>query len=100
MECGQLSTFAEKEGGEDSQVGAHDDEQVRPLRDLGLEQLCVFDGLLRGVDGARANDHDDTVISASEDTCGIVTCFCDCALGGCARNLMAEKGGLDERLVL
>ena len=89
-----------KEGTSDSQVGAHNDEQVRPLRDLGLKQLCVLEGLLWGMDRARANNNHDTIISSGENTGGVVACVGYGALGSCARDLMAEKGGLDERLVL
>lgn len=37
-----------------------------------MEELGIFDGLLRGVYGARADDHNYPVVLAGEDACRVV----------------------------
>lgn len=59
------------------EVGAHDDEQTIPAGRGLLQHLGVGDSLLGGVDRARADDYDKTIIEALEDARGIVASTCD-----------------------
>lgn len=75
----------------DSQVSAHDDVEVAPLGDHGVETACVVEGLLGGVYGARADDDDETVVLASEDAGSVIASEGDGVLGGVGRDdLVAE----------
>lgn len=85
----------------DLQVGTHDDEKIWPGIELGFEKICVLEGLLGGMDGAGADDDEETIVTACEDAGSAVACGRDCLLciGG-GDDLMAEKSRLEERIVL
>jgi len=83
------------------EVSSHDDQQVLPLGDLFLQELGVGHGLLCVVDRARADDDEDAVILASQDTGCVETGGGDGLLGSWGgADLVAEESGLDERVVL
>ena len=90
-----------KEGTSDSQVGAHNDEQVGPLGHFRFEELGVLEGLFGGVDRARADDDEKTFVVAGEDASGAEACGGDGVeglMGGL--DLMAEEGGLNEGVIM
>ena len=91
-----------KGGGKaDSQVGPHDDKEVAPFGNLGLEELSVVDGLLRRMDRAGTNDDENPIIVSGQNPGGIVASRGNRLLGGRGRDdLVAEEGGLDEGVVL
>lgn len=45
-----------------SQVGTHDNEEVTPFGNLGLEEFRVSDGLFRRMDRAGANDDENPIV--------------------------------------
>lgn len=51
----------------DVQVSPHDNEQVGPGSEFGLESAGVLLRLVDGVDGARADNDDDSVVMSTED---------------------------------
>jgi hypothetical protein len=55
-----------------SQVRAHDDQQIWDFSHLGLEERGVLKRLFGGVDGARADDDEKSVVLTGEDTRGAV----------------------------
>lgn len=88
-----------KDGG--VQVASHDDEEVGPVWNFGLEKTGVCKCLLGAVDGARADDDEDTVILASDDAGRLVAGEGDClarTLG--AYYLVFDERGLDKRVIL
>ena len=46
------------------QIGPHDNEKVPPFWDLRFEEFGISDGLFRRVDGAGADDDDNSIIVA------------------------------------
>ena len=90
-----------KGGKVDSQVGPHDDQEVAPFGNLGLEEFSIVDGLLRRVDRAGTDDDEDPIIVSGQNPGGIVASRGNRLLGGRGRDdLVAEEGGLDEGVVL
>ena len=68
---------------------------------FGPEKVCVLDGLCGRVDGAGADDDEETIILACEDPGSSEASGSDSgkrALGG--DDLVAEESGLDEGIVL
>lgn len=49
------------------QVSPHDDEQVGPGSELGLEPSSVLQSLVDGVDRARADNDDHSVIVTAQN---------------------------------
>lgn len=74
-------------------VGAHDDEEVFAEGDFCLESFSVFEGLFGGVDGAWADDDEETVVVACDDSSGRVACGCGCFLRGQACDDFVTKKG-------
>ena len=75
----------------DVQVGAHDNLEIGPGGDFALEQLGVFHRLFGRVNGARADDDEESLIVASDDPGSVETRLGDGALGCLARlDLMQE----------
>lgn len=87
--------------GVDSQVGTHDDKEVSPFWDLVFEEVGISDGLLRRMDRAGADDHEDSIIVSGQNPSGIVTGGSDGLLRGRRRyDLVAKQSRLDEGIVL
>ena len=87
--------------GEYVQVGTHDDEKVVPLGNFCFEELGVFDGLGRRMNGARTHDDEKAIIAAGEDPSCREACRSDRREGALGRdNLVSKKGRLNEWVVL
>lgn len=86
---------------DDSQVSAHDDQQVVPSGDFIFEEFGILDGLAGGVYRAGANDHEYALVLPGKDACGVVAGGGDGELrrfgGG---NFVPEQSGLDEGVIL
>jgi len=81
-------------------VGPHDDEEISPFGDLGLEEFSIIDRLLRRVDRAGANDDEKSIIVSGQNSSGIVTSGGDGLLGGSSGDdLVAQQGRLDEGVI-
>lgn len=90
-----------KDRGIDSQVSPHDDEEVTPFGNLGLEELSVIESLLRRVDGAGTNDNDESVVISGQNSRRIVASRSNGLLGGSSGdNLVTEQSRLDKGVVL
>lgn len=90
-------------GGEEIslQVGPHDYEEVPPIWDLGFEEPSILDSLLRRVDRAGADDNEDSIIVARQNSSGIVASRSDGLLRDGRRNdFMTEQSRLNEGVVL
>jgi len=67
-------------------VSPHNDEEVTPFGDLGLEEFSVIDRLLRRVDRAGANDNEKSIIVSGQNSSGIVASRGDGLLRGSSRD--------------
>ena len=65
----------------DLQISPHDDEEVGPVSQLGLEKVGVLQSLCGAMDRARTDDDKNSDIMASYNACCIVTSRGDCFLG-------------------
>lgn len=82
------------------EIGPHDDEEVSPFWDLGFEEFGIGDGLLRGVDRARADDNENPVIVSCQNPGGGVTSGSDGLLRERGRNdLVTKQSRLNEWIV-
>lgn len=82
------------------EVCPHDDEEVAPFGDLGFEKLGIGDGLLGRMDRAGANDNENPIIVACQNSSSSVAGRSDGLLGDRGGNdLMAEESRLNEWVV-
>ena len=85
----------------DLQISPHDDEEVGPVSQLGLEKVGVLQSLCWTMDRTRTDDDKESNIMSSYNACCIVTSRGDCFLGVArGEDLMSEKSGLDQRIIL
>jgi len=81
-------------------VGPHDDQEVTPFGNLGLEEVSVIDCLLRRVDRARADDDEKSIIVSGQNSSGIVASRGDSLLGGSGGDdFVAEQSGLNKGII-
>jgi hypothetical protein len=57
----------------DLQISPHDDEEVGPVSQLGLEKVGVLQSLRWAMDRARTDDDKDSDIMSRYNACCIVT---------------------------